>query len=219
MAVEIIVAILGLIGTVFSSFYAYKQREGKIKLKRELQTHIVRSSIVDRVLNLSHLNTIRKGVNQIFQETKADRFLILIAVNGKSDFNIVSVVFEQHNIKTDINAIARYRNVSIDDYYRKMLKDAERYGVVELDTHNMPIDSLLKNIYDIEDVKYSNVRHLIRESIDDHNDIVIFSSIATHKNEPFNFIEKTFFMTQYDSVIIPSLKKMIDDYETLVEIK
>lgn len=214
----VIVSLIGLVGVLVPSYLTYKEKkknrekEEKIKeLEKELTEHTLRSNVVDRLLDITYLTQIRKAVENMFKGTKADRFLILIALNGKIDFNLVSVVFEQHKKpQGDVNAIARYRNLTIDSYYREMLKKTEKDTTCEFFVKDMPEDSLLKSIYEIEGVKYSKLRHLLRVPIDDNNDVVVFSSISTKQEKAFTNKEKTIFLTQYDSTIIPLLKKMLE---------
>lgn len=220
---EIIVSAIGLIGILLPSYWAYsekKQNRKKDELISDLQKKLekskaeknesqLRSEVVERLLDITLLSNIRSAVNTMFEETRAERFLILIAINGKIDFNMVSVIFEQHKSNNHINAIARYRNIQIDDYYRQMLKKAERTGVVEFEVDKMPDEALLTQFYKHEGVKNSKVRHLLRQSIDGENDVVIFSSVATFDDEPFTLQEKSLFLALYDSAIIPALKGML----------
>ena len=62
----------------------------------------------------------------------------------------------------------------------------------------------------IEGVQHSKVTFLLRRGIDSGNDVVVFSSLATHSEEPFSSRDKTIAITQNDAVIIPALKLMIE---------
>lgn len=180
-------------------------------LKSENEDVRVKLKFLDRALDLEFINQIGDAVDRIFDQTKADRFLILIAKNGKEDFNIVNVVFEQHKgSEYRINAIARYRNVHIDHPYKQMLKDCEFKGVIELETETMP-RSVLKSFYENEKIKHSKVRHLARKPIDDQNDFLIYSSLSTHIDEKFTDNELAFIKTQYEGIIMPALQKVIDE--------
>ena len=82
------------------------------QLKKDKEETEVKLQFLNRIMDLEFINKIGEAANRIFDNTKADRFLILVAKNGKEDFNIVSVVFEAHKkAEYRINAIARYRNV------------------------------------------------------------------------------------------------------------
>lgn len=181
-----------------------------IKLRQENSDVTERLQFLDRVLDLEFVNEVVIAVERIFEHTKADRFLILIAKNGVSDFNIVNVVFEQHKKKEyRINAIARYRNVHIDHPYKQMLKEAELKGIVQISTEAMP-PSILKTFYEIEGVKHSKIRHLARKPINEGNDFLMFSSLSTHDDDNFTRQELAFIKTQFEGVILPSLDKVLD---------
>lgn len=221
---QIILGFLGLIGIIIPAYWGYLENKKNrkkdlriLQLEEELEKNQqvliecdLRSQIVERLLDISLLSQIREAVDVIFEETKATRFLILIAMNGTIDFRTVSVIFEQHKGKSKINAIARYRNLSIDDSYRQMLKKAEKNGVLDITVDQMDNEALLKQIYIMEGVRYSRIRHLLREPIDHNNDVVVFSSLATHIDEPFTLTEKMVSLTQFDSTIIPALRMMIN---------
>tara|TARA_R110000772_G_C13307950_1_gene439558 strand:+ start:3366 stop:3986 length:621 start_codon:yes stop_codon:yes gene_type:complete len=174
----------------------------------ELKEIKVRNKVLDEVVSITSANYITNAVARIFNNTKADRFLILFAVNGKNHFNVVSVFFEQHKNGDSVNAVARYRNVKIDDRYRAMLKEAELNETVILETNTMK-PSLLKDFYELEEVKHAYIKHLSRSKIDDNNDVVLFSSIATHEEKKFTRKELAFANTQYNGTIVPNIEQLL----------
>ena len=182
----IVIAIIGLTSTLIPAYWGYrvkKENNKKDKKIAELESQLIetniRTEVVDRLLDITLLSEIKTAVDVVFQETSADRYLILIALNGVTDFNMISVIFEQHKGVDKISAIARYRNLKIDDEYKSMLKKAERNGHVELEVSEMPDESILKQIYMIEGVQHSKVTFLLRKGIDSGNDVIVFSSLAT----------------------------------------
>ena len=222
--------VIALIGSALTALMWLKDRQKRkaelerINLENEkLQIEIarlheekadisVKLSFIDRIMDIPFFNELAHSINRIFKATKADRFLILIAKNGSKEFNLVTVVFEQHkNDEYKINAIRRYRNVDIseDMHYKQMLRNAERKGVQELDTSTMP-NCLLKQFYLEEKVTHSKVRFLLRKPIDAKNDFVVFSSLATHNPVPFSIREKVFVKTEYEGTIIPALKEVVN---------
>lgn len=190
-----------------------KQKDAQIaSLQEEKKSSELRLNLVDKILDIALLGKIQDAVKIMFNETKADRFLILVAINGKVNFNVVSVIYEQHkDSEYRGNAIARYKNLEIDEDYRIMLKNAEVNSFIEIEVETMR-DCLLKRIYQVEGIKHSKVRHLLRLPIDDDNDVLIYSSVATHENEYFNVLEKTIFLTQYNATVIPSIRQMINEF-------
>ena len=210
----IIVSIIGAIATITVSVLLYRK---DLRLKEmEIETAIqkeasnqqsIKITALDKLLDFTSFNTIRNSVDSIFENTKADRFMILIAVNGKTDFNVVSVIFEQHKTsKWKVNAIIRYRDVNIDDKFRQLLKDVEYNGELDVKVDDMK-PQLLKNFYIIEKLKHVKFKFLHRESVDEDNDVIIYSTVSTHLSTPFTKIENAIIKTEYEGTIIHTIKE------------
>jgi len=177
-------------------------------VKKESQERKLKLDFFSSVMHLTSANNIVNAVHDIFDKTKADRFLILVAINGKRNFNMVSVIFEQHKGEGNcVNAVGTYRDVKIDRAYKEMLSLSEAKEYILLNTEEMD-DSLLKSFYQIEGVKHAQIRFLGRQKIDDDNDFVIFSSLATHKIKPFTKNENVIIKTIYESVIQYNIDKV-----------
>jgi len=144
---------------------------------------------------------INTTVEHIFKETKAERFIILFALNGKTDFNFVSVCYEKTKTDKTSGAMYRYVRVEIDDHYRQMLKFVEQDKQVYLDVEHMP-ECLLKNIYQsiVEGVTFSGVHFIARHSIDQNNDSLVYCSVATTDKEDFTRSEKTTLKLAMDNI-------------------
>ena len=169
----------------------------------------MKMSYYGQMFNLTSFNIISSSVDRIFEKTKADQFLIMIAVNGKTDFNVISVIFEQHkNNDHRINAIARYHNITIDPHYKKLLKTTNIEAVIEMITDDMP-ESILKDFHTEEKITSSLVRQLVRTPMDEENDVLVYSTISTHSKKRFTRLEKSFIKTQYEGTIVPNFKKTI----------
>ena len=69
-----------------------------------------------------------------------------------------------------------------------MLKEAEVKDYIHFKVQSME-ESILKNVYISESVKFSSVYFLIRAKIDDVNDRVFYCSVATHEEKDFTLIE------------------------------
>lgn len=209
----IFVSIIGAIATIIVSILLYRKdiRLKKMEIdsarqKAESNHQNIKINALDKLLDFTSFNIIRNSVDRIFQNTKADRFMILIAVNGKTDFNIVSVIFEQHKTaKWKVNAIIRYRDVNIDDRYRQLLKDLEYEGTIDLKVDDMT-NQILKDFYIIEKLKYVKFQFLHREHVDENNDVLIYSTTSTHVDKPFTKIENAVIKTEYEGTIMHTIK-------------
>ena len=176
------------------------------KQKEAAKNQSIKINALDKLLDFTSFNIIRNSVDRILDNTKADRFMILIAVNGKTDFNVVSVIFEQHKTaKWKVNAIIRYRDVHIDDKFRKLLKDVEYKGTLDIRVDEME-NQLLKDFYIIEKLKHVKFQFLHREHVDENNDVIIYSTVSTHLSTPFTKIENAVIKTEYEGSIIHTIK-------------
>ena len=222
MTTEIIVAVIGAIALITSGIITYFKdlRIKKIEIENKQMKSLIESAeqsvedanikinILNKLGNFFVFNEIRSSIDRIFENIKADRFLILIALNGKKDFRTMSVVFEQHkHPELKINAIVRYRDILIDVPYKILLKNVENWGEVNLNIDTMP-NQLLKDFYTIEQVQHSKLIFLHRKHLDSDNDMVVYCSAATHLPEKFNNIESTIIKTEIDS----SIRRTIIEY-------
>ncbi len=223
METPIIVAIISAIALIVSAFINVKKQSKIHKLyieKEELQETMSKQhsvikdrnfkiSTLNRILNFRAFNQIKTSVERIFENTKADQFLILIAVNGTTDFRLISVIFEQHkNVKFKVNALIRYRDIEIDDSYKKLLKDVEHHGSIDLEVTSMN-PQLLKDFYTIENITHSKLRFLHRHQLEDGNDILLYSSLATHQHEPWTHLENAIIKSEYEGSIIHTIREFI----------
>ena len=212
----IIPAVVGSAVTALGFYLNYRIKLKQLRVENKAladqsKSDNLRLEYFNKVVDFESISAIKEAVDNIFANTRADRFLILIAMNGKTNFNVVSVIFEQHkNTKYSMNAIAKYRNLSVDDNYRQMLKMSESIGVVRLKTDDMK-PQILKDIYELEGVKYSKVRHLLRKPLDDGNDFIVYSSLATHSEEDFTNKERVIIKSAYEGVIKPKIEEVISN--------
>jgi hypothetical protein len=182
--VAVLTAIIGpsILEWVKSKFA--KNKENKVK-KEEKDSGLMFS------LTLNKFNILKDTIEELFAKTKVDRFLILVAKNGKEDFKFATAIYEQHadndKVKLSFGAVGKYVDFQFDDNYRQILKEAEIKGLYRFDVDKEP-DSDLKNIYISEGVNYSTIYFLkrIKNYDGEDNDCILYSSFATHDTEAFS---------------------------------
>jgi len=178
------IAIIGLgaayVGKLkFDSIGKEKENVQLRKEKKDLSSGVI--------IDLATFNDILHKVNNIFQQTKIDRFLILSAMNGKEDLRICTANYEQVNFnghitsRLSLGATGRYFNFAFDRAYRDMLKRIERSKTKEICKVSEMPDCDLKRIYLAEKVTEAHIYFLKRVKIDDENDRVFYCSYATHQ--------------------------------------
>lgn len=187
--VEVVSGTFVIISTYISVRYKRlsDQKETEIKvLKTDLKQTQFQADGINALLDIQTYNNINSGISDIFAHTQTTGFLILIAENGKTKPNSVSVIFQsfpeglRQNNKFIINAISRYHRISVDKYYSEILSILERDGEYSFVVDNEP-DQDLKAFYSAEGIKHSMLKWIDRRPKDDVNDILFFASVYSHK--------------------------------------
>lgn len=141
------------------------------------------------ILNdFSMYNELGTIIDDIFAATSAERFLLFTAVNGSTDFNRVSALYDR-DLQKPGEAVRRYANLLVDEYYRRMLKSAEMDGPFQFLTAEAR-DCLLKKIYEAEGVTEAKIIFLRRIPMLDGNDRLFFCSVATRAAEGYSDKER-----------------------------
>ena len=147
----------------------------------------------DIILTLEYFHAIKGNVDRMFDSTKADRFLIMKAVNGTIDFKSASVLYEQHkktaNTKKSMEAAGKYVDFDFDTHCNQTLKDAEKQSVVDMPVEKLPDGTDLKNIYLSEGVTHSRLYFIRRIKVTKDKDVLLYVSVATHEGF-FTDVEK-----------------------------
>jgi len=200
---DIIVSLAAPVSAVLTALIAayvtLKKKHSNVKQENKMLK--IELNSINILFNHSLITIINEHVGNIFSETKANRFLILFAVNGKTHFNYVTVALEHVKDVSMSGSIFRYNRLEIDDHYKAMLKMIETNGGVNYKVSDMP-QSILRSIYESRDEKvtYSCVRFLKRIMVDEMNDIVLYSSIATTEKQDFTQEEQLIIKRNFDVI-------------------
>lgn len=195
----IIVALISGISLLLVA-YLNKYHERKLR-EKEWERDQAKKEAIKAKIELSALTLffsydlyeyIDEQVSDIFNTTKASRFLIMFAINGKDDFKTVTVAYEHTKDTKSEGAIRRYIRVPIDSYYKTILKETEKLGAIDVITKDLPSNSLLYNIYMSREEQVTSTRKefIKRLHIDEENDLILYASIGTHEEELFTLAEK-----------------------------
>ena len=211
---EIIVSIIGFAGVAVPIIWqAYKFKRERDVAREEVYHQKAKLDIYEDILTIQSISKIGDAVSGLFEKTIADRYLILIGVEKLGKIKTVSVIFEQHkNSNASISAIARYKDVEIDDHYRQMVLDAEKYGAVNLETSSMK-ESKLRDWYISEGVTNCKVRFIHRKYLTSEASICCFCSISTHEGRSFSDKEEVRIKSTHDLIIVPLVKSILNDSE------
>lgn len=180
----IFTAILGFMAATAPVFYKLwrDQKRKKNQIEKLYQSNSFE-------INFKDLNSINSLVQSVLNQSQVSRFLLISAVNGKDEFNFVSVLYEQLDLndgfKLSIGATSKYVDLKTDQHYKNTLKFIENVDPFYVCVDEME-HSELKQIYESEDLKYSMVHFLKRIPIDKENDRLMFCSWASTENEEYD---------------------------------
>lgn len=222
-AKDILQSILQFLGAVSVPIFTYlttiwKAREKKhqeaLSEKDELIIHYnAAAEISEAFSDLQTINELNIAVNELFTETTADSFLILMAANGVAQYNVISVLYEREKDETaPLFAVANYKNLSIDDEYRKILYETEKYGPYRFITEKEK-EGLLKNIYIRENTVEAMIYFICRLKISKSNDVMLYVTVSS-KDNSFSVMDRTIITMAIESRIKPALKKVVKYQET-----
>lgn len=193
VAIEILHASSPILVAIIAAGSAWliKVYDTKAKLKTEIK--VLQKENLDLstgiLVDLELFNSILHKINNIFNQSKVDRVLILTAMNGKDHLRRATCVYEQINLsgnvkaKLSLGATGRFINFVFDDAYRSMLTRIEKYGHHEKYVVSEMEDCDLKRIYLSEKITESHIYFLKRVKIDEDNDRVFYISYATHHED------------------------------------
>lgn len=186
---SIITALFLFAGTIYKSNSNKKIKQLEIDLEREKldkKQIVIKYDVVNNLLKFSQYQKIYDAVIRLMEHSSVDRFLVFIAINGKTELNNVTCIFQKfRGDKSTLDAVAVYKNLKVDANYVKLCKKMESDDGLTVHTNDLE-PSLIKDIYENEGVKWSRWEFFGRINIDDKNDVIAFGSAATFKDEAFD---------------------------------
>lgn len=130
---------------------------------------------------LTRWNEIERQVSDLFRDTKADRFMILLARNGKDKPTRTTAIYQTRD---GGQRDYEYKDFPLDDDYRQRLHLTEYSGPHLIDVSALP-DSFIKSVYVNESVGHGVWWPIAREDYSGYS-VIVYASIATQDKEPFN---------------------------------
>jgi hypothetical protein len=186
---EVMAAIVaGLFSSITALITILIEKNKKIVdlVKNEGHFNKIQSTFNDVFFSSRFLTLTQKKIKEIFKKTRAERFLILYAINGKTSFNTVTVCYEMGFDNKIVWASEMYDKFEIDNPYRSMLKRVEFDHSIILDVAKME-ECFLKTVYQSQDeqICHSIICFISRIKINENDDLLIYMSIATKSIDCF----------------------------------
>ena len=181
---EIIIAIIGLIGTVIVAYIQDRAKARTIrKLKHEneqakFELDISRSAF-DFTNFVSEWSELNKEILSLIEETEIDRFLILRAWNGQSSPKWTTAVLQ---IRANGQEPVQYIHFELDQDYIDKLNSLYINNYNQMNVQNLP-NSKIKDVYLSENVKSSLWAMIDKREYESGHFAVTYCSFSTHELE------------------------------------
>lgn len=215
----ILVSLISLAGTIYQTISNNSlSRKNKIldieleNKKIELEHVNIKFDVVTNLLRFSQYQKIYDSVIDLMEMSSVDRALIFIAVNGKTELSNVSCIFQKYkNDDSKIDAVNLYKKLRVDKHYTNLLYKLETERKILIETSNLENDSLIKDIYNNEGVKWSLWNFIGRISIDEKNDLISYCSFSKFSDEKFNNSDLLAIKLKFDSIIKDSVIETVNN--------
>lgn len=222
-----VVATLGTIGTTVMAYLRRKQQQDKVKAQKakeeaensleiEKKTneflkeniYITKLRTLKQVFDLRSFSVLEKLQNKIFEDTSFDRLTVMFMMNGKVEFNFMSVIYDISKDRGEIGD-SPYRKVGITDAYRQLITQLTSKPAW------MSSEKASENLGELgEFIVLEEIRHIAwfrvkRIALDDYNDLLIYLSWSTEKEQVPSWKEKRQLEIITGGRLIPLLKDIL----------
>jgi len=188
----------------------HKQLKAKKTENELLKSNIYQAKIhlIKELYDLQHFSIIERWIKEIFADTQADRFTVMFLMNGKVDFNYLTVLYDQDNKEeTEIGGISPYSRIPIGPEYRKTMKVLEIDGFLFKKGPDFGLGTV-NEWMELEEIKSGCWAFVDRLALDQYNDVIVYISV-TSKTAVLNRHERNKLRLTLEGKIIPEIKKIL----------
>jgi len=197
-------ALIGLAGT----YLTVRQKVEINQLKKSEFKSKLKASIYEGIMTIQTFDSMNKALEDLFETTKCDRFLLLVGLEMKDSVQFVKVIFSKNEDRGTIDQSQLYANVEIDDVYRQYIKDLRLNKELTLNVDEMS-SGLLKYLYEDEKVTYSVLKWVRDFNLSGRSRVVSFCSMATHSETLYSVSDRIKMRTLFNSTVKPSIISII----------
>lgn len=176
---EIIIALFGLIGTLYASWMAHAAKRRETLAQSELK---FQQAALDFGAFLEEWDGTMRELEKLFEETPIDRFLIMRAWNGHLTPKWTTAIFQMRELG---QRPVSYVHFELDTDYVSRLREISIRQNIHFVTSDIP-DSAIKRVYEAEGVKSAVWCHLASHVTSGGARAITYCSFATHSDEPLS---------------------------------
>lgn len=177
---EIIVALIGLVGVLTSSYYGWQKTKAQKHRAEQAESEVqFQKAALDFGGFMDEWAGTQEEIQKLLEDTPLDRFMMLRAWNGKLAPRWTTAVLQ---MRLGAQEPVSYVHFELDNDYVSRLKEISIRNVIAFRTEDIP-DSVIKKVYEAEGVKYSIWCHIDSEVIPGSNTVShTYCSFATHQD-------------------------------------
>jgi len=215
METETITAMAAIVGYLATAVVWVNKEFIKKKLKKkEKENDVLKNNIyqtklqkVKELYDLQHFSSIERLIHKLFNKTPIDRFTVMFVMNGTTDFNYLTVLYDESTENREIGDISPYTRFKIDGKYLKMLHQMELDGMVWRKYPDFNIGNLDEYLT-LEKIKDIGWAFVYRIKLDEYNDLLVFASISSEVGGLSDMDKKLLELT-FNGRIRPHLEKIL----------
>jgi hypothetical protein len=198
--------------------YQYRKKPDKAKLDCEnlekenefLKENLFSTKLValKELFDITLFRKLETSYKELFEKTKIDRFTVMFMMNGKVNFNYMSVLYDIHKSNPNVGDVPLYIKLKIDDQYRKMISNltpTEAYWSDSASNIGKMSDYL--ELEKINSIGWFKVKRI---ALDDYNDLLAYLSLSSEDKEPLTRIERRRIELFVFSTLLPLLREIIE---------
>jgi len=214
---DVIVEIIKFVGLIATPILGYvtakKVKENKsIKADNELlkdNVYQTKVRVLKELFDLQHFAQLERYINLVWDTTPMDRFTIMFVMNGKINFNYLTVIHDQSSIDHKLGGASPYAKFSIDQSYKNLVHKIEKGRPVWYDIPAKEIGEM-NDFIELEGIKKIVFFLVKRIPIDEFNDIVVYLSFSSTTEHDFDKLDTRRVELITSGKITPKLEDLLE---------
>lgn len=169
-------------------------------------------SKLKQIFDLRYFSAIEHIQHKVFDETCADRLTIMFMMNGKVNFNYMTVLYDHSSKRPDVGVESPYLKVRMSDRYMNTISNLR---INDSHWESWPFSEWgeLGDYIEMEGIRHLGWYKVRRVALDEYNDLLMYLSWSTEQEHEPSWEDRRKIQLLTTGYIIPLLDKIIDSPE------
>jgi len=146
--------------------------------------------------------------SQLWAENPIDRITIMFQMNGKVDFQYMTVVFDKSQIHEHVGQNSTYQRLKIDPKYYDLIASLPLSSGVWKKAPFTDVGSIETDL-EVENIKNICWFKIRRIALDEYNDLLVYCSCSSERTSDINRLAKRRIEMFMISRIIPKINEIL----------